>query len=72
MASPKAGKKFKYDLEAVLKVRGIKEKKEQEKFAEKSREYLTQKQKEDADPRREKRQGRRAAQRVPQGADLQF
>lgn len=47
MAAPKPGKKFKYDLEAVLKVRGIKEKKEQEKFAEKSREYLTQKQKED-------------------------
>ena len=35
----KAGK-FKYGLETVLKVRGIREKKEQEKFAEKNREYL--------------------------------
>lgn len=43
----KAGKKFKYGLETVLKVREIKEKKEQEKFAEKNREYLTEKQKEE-------------------------
>lgn len=42
----KAGKRFKYDLEAVLKVRGIKEKKEQEKFAYKQREYLKEKNKE--------------------------
>lgn len=41
------GKRFKYDLEAVLKVRGIKEKKEQEKFANKQREYLTEKEKEE-------------------------
>jgi flagellar export protein FliJ len=47
MGAPKPGKRFKYDLEAVLKVRGVKEKKEQEKFAEKSREYLTEKQKEE-------------------------
>ena len=38
----KAGK-FKYTLETVLKVRGIREKKEQEKFAEKKREYLKEK-----------------------------
>lgn len=38
----KAGK-FKYSLETVLKVRGIREKKEQEKFAEKKREYLKEK-----------------------------
>ncbi|MFH1386934.1 MAG: hypothetical protein ABIH50_04645 [bacterium] len=44
----KAGKKFKYGLETVLKVREIKEKKEQEKFAEKNREYLTEKEKEEA------------------------
>jgi len=44
----KPGKKFKYGLEAVLKVRGIKEKKEQEKFAEKKRAYLTEKEKEEA------------------------
>lgn len=48
MAKPKGGKKFKYDLEAVLKVRGIREKKEQEKFAEKNREFLAQKEKEEA------------------------
>lgn len=42
----KAGK-FKYTLETVLKVRGIKEKKEQEKFAEKKREYLTEKEQEE-------------------------
>ncbi|MBU0629351.1 MAG: flagellar export protein FliJ [Candidatus Margulisbacteria bacterium] len=47
MAAPKPGKKFKYDLDSVLKVRGIKEKKEQEKFAEKQQEYMTEKQKEE-------------------------
>ncbi len=44
---PKPGKKFKYGLESVLKVRAIKEKKEQEKFAEKKRSYLTEKEKEE-------------------------
>jgi len=44
----KPGKKFNYGLEAVLKVRGIKEKKEQERFAEKKRAYLTEKEKEEA------------------------
>lgn len=44
---PKPGKKFKYDLTTVLKVREIKEKKEQEKFAEKNRAYLTEKNKEE-------------------------
>jgi flagellar export protein FliJ len=48
MAKPKAGKRFKYDLESVLKVRAIKEKKEQEKFAEKQMEFMKQKDKEDA------------------------
>lgn len=43
----KPGKKFKYPLESVLKVRGIKEKKEQEKFAEKKRTYLEEKKKEE-------------------------
>jgi flagellar FliJ protein len=43
----KAGKKFKYSLETVLKVRGIREKKEQEKFAEKKRAYLTEKEREE-------------------------
>jgi len=42
-----AGKKFKYGLEAVLKVRAIKEKKEQEKFAEKQRKLIDEKKKED-------------------------
>jgi flagellar FliJ protein len=48
MAKVTPGKKFKYDLEAVLKVRGIREKKEQEKFAEKKREWLKEKEKEEA------------------------
>jgi len=43
----KPGKRFKYSLESVLKVRGIKEKKEQEKFADKKRAYLLEKQKEE-------------------------
>jgi flagellar FliJ protein len=51
---PKAGKKFKYDLQAVLKVREIKEKKEQEKFAVKQREYLTEKEREEAIEREKK------------------
>ncbi len=43
---PKPGK-FKYSLETVLKVRGIKEKKEQEKFAEKKRTYIKEKEEEE-------------------------
>lgn len=43
----KPGKKFNYPLQTVLKVRDIKEKKEQEQFAEKKRVYLTEKEKED-------------------------
>lgn len=46
MAKPKPGKKFKYDLSAVLKVREIKERKEQEKFAEKNQAYLSEKERE--------------------------
>lgn len=42
-----AGKKFKYGLEAVLKVREIKEVKEQEKFAHKQRKFIEEKKKED-------------------------
>jgi flagellar FliJ protein len=47
MAKPKPGKKFKYGLESVLKVRAIKEKKEQEKFADKKRQYMEEKQREE-------------------------
>jgi flagellar protein FliJ len=47
MAKPKPGKKFKYGLESVLKVRKIKEKKEQEKFADKKRVYNKDKKKEE-------------------------
>jgi flagellar FliJ protein len=54
MAKPQPGKKFKYDLESVLKVRAIKEKKEQEKFAEKQRDYLKEKEKEEAIEREKK------------------
>lgn len=43
----KPGKKFKYPLEPVLKVRGIKEKQEQEEFAKKKRAYLKEKEKEE-------------------------
>ena len=42
---PKAGK-FKYGLQTVLKVRGIKETQEKEKFAEKQREYIKEKEEE--------------------------
>jgi len=45
---PKPGKKFKYDLTAVLKVREIRERKEQEKFAEKNRQFLEEKEREEA------------------------
>jgi len=48
MAKQQPGKRFKYDLESVLKVRAIKEKKEQEKFADKQRKYLEEKQREAA------------------------
>jgi len=48
MAKPKPGKKFKYGLQSVLKVRAIKEKKEQEKFAEKKRSFMTEKEREEA------------------------
>ncbi|MBN2058472.1 MAG: flagellar FliJ family protein [Candidatus Saganbacteria bacterium] len=47
MAKPKPGKKFKYDLESVLKVRAIREKQEQEKFAEEQRNYMTEKEREE-------------------------
>jgi len=52
--SAKPGKRFKYDLQTVLKVREIKEKKEQEKFAEKNREFLTEKEKEELIKRNKK------------------
>jgi len=47
MAEQQSGKSFKYNLEPVLKVREIKEKKEQEKFAEKQRKLIEEKQRED-------------------------
>ena len=43
----KPGKKFKYDLETVLKVRHIHEKKELETFAERKRSYLEELAKQD-------------------------
>jgi flagellar protein FliJ len=46
MAEQKPGR-FKYNLETVLKVRNIKEKKEKEKFAEKQQEYVAEKTKEE-------------------------
>ncbi len=42
----KAGKVFKYGLDSVLKVKEIREKKEQEKFALKQKEYYEEKMKE--------------------------
>ncbi len=50
----KPGKKFKYGLGSVLKVREIKEKKEQEKFADKQQKHLTEKEKEEAIERNKK------------------
>ena len=47
MAKQKPGKRFKYGLQSVLKVRAIKERKEQEKFADKKRTFVTEKKKED-------------------------
>ncbi|MCX5750698.1 MAG: flagellar FliJ family protein [Candidatus Saganbacteria bacterium] len=44
---PKPGKKFKYNLEPVLMVRQIKEKKEQEQFADKKRAYIKEKDEEE-------------------------
>ena len=43
MAREQKPDKFKYSLDTVLRVRGIKERKEKEKFAEKEREYLQEK-----------------------------
>jgi len=43
----KAGKKFKYGLETVLKVRGIKERQEKEVFAKRQKEFLDEKTKEE-------------------------
>lgn len=48
MARKQKPGRFKYRLETVLKVRGIKEKKEQEKFAEKKRDYIQEKKTEEA------------------------
>jgi flagellar protein FliJ len=47
MAEQKGGR-FKYSLETVLKVRGIREKKEKERFAEKQQAFMTEKEREDA------------------------
>ncbi len=43
----KPGKKFKYDLNSVLKVRAIREKREQETFFLKQKDYLEEKKKEE-------------------------
>jgi flagellar protein FliJ len=45
--SEQTGGRFKYSLETVLKVRGIREKKEKEKFAEKQVAFMTEKERED-------------------------
>ena len=47
MPREQTGGRFNYSLETVLKVRGIRERKEKEKFAEKQRDYMTEKQKEE-------------------------
>jgi flagellar protein FliJ len=47
MQEQKAGR-FRYSLETVLKVRGIKEKREKERFAEKQIAFMTEKEREDA------------------------
>jgi len=47
--------KFEYPLETVLKVRGIRERKEQEQFADKKREYLDEKNKEETIEQKKKK-----------------
>ena len=47
MAREQKPGRFQYPLETVLKVRAIKEKKEQEKFALKQKDYITEKEKEE-------------------------
>jgi flagellar export protein FliJ len=47
MAREQKPGRFRYSLETVLKVRGIRERKEKEKFAEKERDYMTEKKKEE-------------------------
>jgi len=47
MAKEQKPGKFKYTLETVLKVRGIKERKEREIFADKQRAYITEKEREE-------------------------
>jgi flagellar FliJ protein len=44
---PEPGKKFKYGLDTVLKVRAIREKQEQERFGERKRELLTEQEREE-------------------------
>lgn len=43
----KPGKKFKYDLEPVLKVRKIRERQEQEEFSKRQRDFLTEQEKQE-------------------------
>jgi flagellar protein FliJ len=52
------GGKFAYGLETILKVRSIKEKREQEKFAEKQRDYLKEKEKEETIENQRKKKNR--------------
>ncbi len=47
MSQPKKSKRFKYNLEAVLKVRDIREKQEQEKFMTAEKQYLEEQKKEE-------------------------
>ena len=55
MAREQKPGRFKYGLESVLKVRGIREKREQETFSERQREAMTEKEKEEFIAREKKR-----------------
>lgn len=47
MSEPKKSKRFNYNLESVLKVRAIREKQQQEKFAQAEKEYIEEQKKEE-------------------------
>jgi flagellar FliJ protein len=68
----KPGKKFKYSLESVLKVKAIREKKEQEKFALRQKEYYDEKMKEQRIQDEKKEQANEFKKLVAKGAIPDF
>ncbi|MFA5104970.1 MAG: hypothetical protein WC527_07345 [Candidatus Margulisiibacteriota bacterium] len=68
----KPGKKFKYSLESVLKVKEIREKKEQEKFALRQKEYYEEKMKEQRIQEEKKGQANEFKKLVSKGSIADF